>query len=129
MAKLPDDLRYTEEHEWVRTTEDGVVEIGITEYAQGELGDVVFVELPKAGESFEKMQVFGTIEAVKAVSELFSPVSGEVVEVNEALDADPAAVNSDPYGEGWMIRMRLTNTSELEGLLDAAAYGSHIGES
>lgn len=129
MANLPDDLRYTEEHEWVRTTEDGVVEIGITEYAQGELGDVVFVELPKAGESFEKMQVFGTIEAVKAVSELFSPVSGEVVEVNEALDADPAAVNSDPYGEGWMIRMRLTNTSELEGLLDAAAYGSHIGES
>jgi glycine cleavage system H protein len=127
MANLPDDLRYTEEHEWVRTTEEGIVEIGITDYAQGELGDVVFLELPKVGESFEKMQVFGTIEAVKAVSELFSPVSGEVVEVNEALDADPAAVNSDPYGEGWMIRMRLSEATEVDGLMDAAAYGSHIG--
>lgn len=129
MSNIPQDLQYTEEHEWVRSTdEDGVVEIGITDYAQGELGDVVFVELPKPGETFEKMQVFGTIEAVKAVSELFSPVSGEVVEVNDALDADPSLVNNDSYGEGWMIRMRLADTSQLDGLMDAAAYGSHVGE-
>lgn len=129
MSNIPQDLQYTEEHEWVRSTGDeGVVEIGITDYAQGELGDVVFVELPKVGETFEKMQVFGTIEAVKAVSELFSPVSGEVVEVNDALDADPSLVNNDSYAQGWMIRMRLSDTSELDGLMDAAAYGSHVGE-
>lgn len=129
MSNIPQDLQYTEEHEWVRTTgDDGIVEIGITDYAQGELGDVVFVELPKVGEKFEKMQVFGTIEAVKAVSELFSPVSGEVVEVNDALDADPSLVNNDSYAQGWMIRMRLSDASELDGLMDAAAYGSHVGE-
>lgn len=129
MSNIPEGLQYTEEHEWVkRTGEEGVVEIGITEYAQGELGDVVFVELPKAGESFSKMQVFGTIEAVKAVSELFSPVSGEVVAVNDALDADPALVNNEPYGSGWMIRMRVSDPSELDGLMDAAAYASHVGE-
>lgn len=129
MSNIPQDLRYTEEHEWVRATEeDGVVEIGITDYAQGELGDVVFVELPSAGESFSRMQVFGTIEAVKAVSELFSPVAGEVVEVNGELDANPALVNSDPFGAGWMIRMRLSDPSEMDGLIDAAAYASHLGE-
>lgn len=129
MSNIPQDLRYTEEHEWVRATEeDGVVEIGITDYAQGELGDVVFVELPSAGESFSRMQVFGTIEAVKAVSELFSPVAGEVVEVNGELDANPALVNSDPFGAGWMIRMRLSDASEMDGLIDPAAYASHLGE-
>lgn len=128
MANIPQDLKYTEEHEYVRTTgEADVLEIGITDYAQGELGDVVFVELPKVGASFQRNEVFGTIEAVKAVSELFAPVSGEVVEVNDALDADPARVNNDPYGEGWMIRVRLSDPSELDSLLDASGYESHIG--
>jgi len=128
MANVPQDLRYTKEHEYVKTTgEEGVVVVGITDYAQGELGDVVFVELPAVGDTFEAMQVFGTIEAVKAVSELYSPVAGEVVEVNEALDGDPARVNSDPYGEGWMVKMRLSDPSVLDSLMDAAAYESHIG--
>jgi glycine cleavage system H protein len=128
MANIPQDLSYTEEHEYVRRTgEPGVVEIGITDYAQGELGDVVFVELPKVGASLGRMEVFGTIEAVKAVSELFSPVAGEVVAVNDALDANPALVNSDPYGEGWMVRLRVSDPAELDRLMDAAAYESHIG--
>ncbi len=128
MANVPMDLRYTKEHEYVKSTgEEGIVVVGITDYAQGELGDVVFVELPKAGDSFTAMQVFGTIEAVKAVSELYSPVAGEVVEVNGALDANPALVNSDPYGEGWMVKMRLADASALDGLMDAAAYESHVG--
>jgi glycine cleavage system H protein len=104
-----------------------VVIIGITDYAQGELGDVVFVELPSIGESFQRMAVFGTIEAVKAVSELFSPLNGEIVEVNEALDANPALVNSDPYGEGWMLKMRVSDTAQLDELLDAEAYTTLIG--
>ena len=128
MANVPQDLRYTKEHEYVKSTgEEGVVVVGITDYAQGELGDVVFVELPRAGDTFTAMQVFGTIEAVKAVSELYSPVAGEVVEVNGALDANPALVNSDPYGEGWMVKMRLADASALDGLMDAAAYESHVG--
>jgi glycine cleavage system H protein len=128
MANVPGDLRYTAEHEYVKNTdEDGVVLVGVTDYAQGELGDVVFVELPRVGETFQRMAVFGTIEAVKAVSELFSPLSGEILEVNEALDANPALVNSDPYGEGWMLKMRLSDLSELDGLLDAAGYEVHIG--
>ena len=128
MANVPQDLQYTPEHEYVKGSgEEGVVTVGITDYAQGELGDVVFVELPKVGASFDRMAVFGTIEAVKAVSDLYSPVSGEVVAVNEALDANPALVNSDPYGEGWMIRIRLSDPAQLEGLLDAAAYQAQIG--
>lgn len=127
MANVPQDLRYTEKHEYVKDAGDGVYAVGITDYAQGELGDVVFVELPKAGDSFTAMQVFGTIEAVKAVSELYSPVAGEVVEVNGALDANPALVNSDPYGEGWMVKMRLADASALDALMDAAAYESHVG--
>lgn len=123
MANVPADLQYTEQHEYVRRTdEEGVVEVGITDYAQGELGDVVFVELPKAGERFGKGEVFGTIEAVKAVSELFSPVGGEVVAVNDELDASPALVNTDPYGDGWMLRIRVDDAGELDGLLDAGAY-------
>ncbi|MEW5928061.1 MAG: glycine cleavage system protein GcvH [Gemmatimonadota bacterium] len=127
MANVPQDLRYTKEHEYVKSDGGDVVAVGITDYAQGELGDVVFVELPKVGDTFAAMQVFGTIEAVKAVSELYSPVAGEVVEVNGALDANPALVNSDPYGEGWMVKMRLADASALDGLMDAAAYESHVG--
>lgn len=128
MANVPDDLRYTAEHEWIRLTgEAGVIEIGITDYAQGELGDVVFVNLPKVGDTFSTHQAFGTIEAVKAVSDLYSPVAGEVVEVNGALDTDPALVNRTPFTDGWMIRLKASNPAELDGLLDAAAYRSHIG--
>ncbi len=127
MANIPDDLKYTEEHEYVRTKGDGVVEVGITDYAQGELGDVVYVELPSVGTKLGKHDVFGTIEAVKAVSELFSPLAGEVVEVNSRLDGEPALVNSDPYGDGWMIRIRPDDESAVASLMDAAAYQSHIG--
>lgn len=129
MSSIPKDLRYTEDHEWVRESDDPqVVEIGITDYAQGELGDVVFVELPKSGASFGKKDVFGTIEAVKAVSELYSPVAGTIVESNKALEQDPAVVNRDPYGKGWMIKMKLKNPKDLEGLLRADAYAKHVGE-
>lgn len=128
MANIPQDLRYTPEHEYVKSTGDpAVVQIGITDYAQGELGDVVFVELPKPGASFTKMQVFGTIEAVKAVSELYCPVAGTVVEANGALDGDPALVNRDPYGAGWMIKLKVQDASQVAALLDAAAYGKHVG--
>lgn len=128
MANVPDDLRYTEKHEYLKKTDqEGVYAIGITDYAQGELGDVVFVELPRPGTTLTKMQSFGTIEAVKAVSDLYAPVSGEVVEANDALDGNPALVNGDPYGEGWMIKVRASDPSELDGLLDAAGYGALIG--
>lgn len=128
MANVPQELRYTKEHEYVRTTdEEGVVAIGITDYAQGELGDIVFVELPAAGATFGANDVFGNIEAVKAVSELYAPLAGEIVEVNDALDANPALVNSDPYGEGWMIKLRLADAGALEGLMSADDYTAHIG--
>lgn len=127
MANVPDDLRYTAEHEWVRASDQGTVEVGVTDYAQGELGDVVFVNLPKAGEKFAAHQPFGTIEAVKAVSDLYCPLAGEVVATNPALDADPASVNRSPYGEGWMIRLRLDDPAQLASLMDAAAYRKHIG--
>ena len=126
MANIPADLKYTEEHEYVRVSSDGVVEIGITDYAQGELGDVVYVELPKVGATFNKHDVFGTIEAVKAVSELFSPVSGEVTAINDRLDKEPALVNTDPYGTGWMIKMRTSNSGELDALLDADTYTKQV---
>ena len=129
MSDIPEGLRYTEEHEYLKPTdEEGVYTVGITDYAQGELGDVVFVELPGAGESFSRMDTFGTIEAVKAVSDLYSPVSGEVVEVNDALDDDPSLVNSDPYGSGWMVRLRVSEEVEMEQLLDADGYREHVGE-
>jgi glycine cleavage system H protein len=130
MSGIPEGFQYTEEHEYVREADaEGEFLIGITDYAQGELGDVVFVELPSPGDAFEKMEVFGTIEAVKAVSDLYAPISGEIVAVNETLDEDPALVNSDPYGEGWMIRIRVTDPSELDDLLTAEAYASLIDES
>lgn len=129
MSKIPDDLVYTEEHEYVKKTEDDtVVLIGITDYAQGELGDVVYVDLPKVGASLGRMEVFGTIEAVKAVSELFCPLTGTVVEVNKALENDPALVNRDPYGDGWMIKLRLKQPAEFDQLLGSEAYAQHIGE-
>jgi glycine cleavage system H protein len=129
MSDIPKDLLYTEEHEYLRKTdESGVYVVGITDYAQGELGDVVFVELPAAGDTFGRMESFGTIEAVKAVSDLFSPVPGEVVAANEALEDDPSLVNTDPYGEGWMIRLRVEDEGDLDGLLNADAYAEHLGE-
>jgi glycine cleavage system H protein len=129
LSNVPDDLVYTKEHEYVAKTGDpAVVRIGITDYAQGELGDVVFVNLPKPGDKVDGHQSFGTIEAVKAVSELYAPLAGEVVEVNGALESDPAVVNRDPYGDGWMIALRLENPAELDDMLSASAYRGHIGE-
>jgi glycine cleavage system H protein len=128
VANVPAELLYTPEHEYVRkTTDKSVVEIGITDYAQGELGDIVFVELPKPGATFSRMGVFGTVEAVKAVSELFCPLTGEVIEANPALAGDPGVINREPYGAGWMIRLRLKDPAELATLLDAAAYQAKIG--
>lgn len=128
MSDIPSDLHYTEEHEYLKTTDDdGVYAVGVTDYAQGELGDVVFVELPEVGASFGKMDVFGTIEAVKAVSDLYCPLDGEVVAVNEALDDDPSLVNSDPYGDGWMIKLKLADASEVSSLLSSDGYAEHIG--
>ena len=126
MANVPADLLYTAEHEYLRVTGD-IAEIGITDYAQGELGDVVYIELPTVGAKFGKHDVFGTIEAVKAVSELFSPVSGEIIEVNQRLDKEPALVNSDPYGAGWMVKLKMTDASESGALLKADAYTQQIG--
>jgi glycine cleavage system H protein len=129
MADVPGDLLYTEEHEYLKKTgEAGVYYVGVTDYAQGELGDVVFVELPEVGAKFNRMETFGTVEAVKAVSDLFSPVSGEVLEVNSALGNDPAIVNSDPYGQGWMVKLRLSDESELDQLLGAEEYNKIIGQ-
>ena len=128
MSNIPEDLYYTDEHEFVKVEDDGIVVVGITDYAQGELGDVVFVELPEIGADYQKMDPFGTIEAVKAVSELFCPLAGEVVDVNTDLDDNPGLVNEDPYGVGWMIKLRLENPSDLDQLLSAAHYAEHIGE-
>ncbi len=129
MSEIPEGLRYTTEHEYLRESENpGVFFVGITDYAQGELGDVVYVELPEPGDSFAHMDTFGVIEAVKAVSDLYCPLAGEVVDVNAALDDDPALVNTDPYGEGWMIQLRVHDPSEVEGLMDGASYEAHISE-
>lgn len=123
MAEIPSGFLYTEEHEYLKPTEEeGVYLVGITDYAQGELGDVVYLELPSEGDSFSRMAVFGTIEAVKAVSDLYCPVTGEILEVNSALDDDPALVNTDPYDEGWMVRLRVADDAELEDLLDDEGY-------
>jgi glycine cleavage system H protein len=128
MADIPGDLLYTEEHEYLKQTDEaGVFQIGITDYAQGELGDIVYVELPSVGDRFARMDVFGTVEAVKAVSDLYSPITGEVVAVNESLADDPALVNSDPYGAGWMLKLRVGEESELDALLGAAEYEKIIG--
>ena len=121
MANVPDDLHYSKDHEWIRVEGDTGI-IGITDHAQNSLGDVVYVELPKTGDSFSAHEPFGSVESVKAVSEIFSPVGGEVVGVNEALQDEPERVNTDPYGEGWMIRVRMTNPGEVDSLLNAAEY-------
>lgn len=118
---VPGDLRYTKEHEWVRVEGDEAT-VGITQYAADQLGDIVFVELPAAGRSLEQFATFGVVESVKAVSDLFAPITGEVVAANDALGASPELVNGDPYGGGWMIRVRVGDPAQLDGLLDAAAY-------
>ena len=123
---IPSELKYTKEHEWVRLEGDVAV-IGITDFAQGELGDIVFVEVETVDESLGADEVFGTIEAVKTVSDLFMPVAGEVTEFNEAVDDDPALVNSDPYGEGWLIKVKVEDALAVEGLMDAETYKAHIG--
>ena len=129
MAEIPKDLLYTEEHEYVKPTKDAnVVAIGITDYAQGELGDVVYVDLPAPGAKVERKGSAGTIEAVKAVSELFSPVAGEVVEVNGRLEKEPQLVNSSPYEDGWMVKIKLSDPSEKKELLSADDYSAHIGQ-
>ncbi len=128
MANIPSHLLYTAEHEYVQATDDpAVVLIGITDYAQGELGDIVFLDLPRPGATFGAHDVFGTVEAVKAVSDLYAPVAGEVIAVNPAIDAEPGLVNSDPYGTGWMLKVRV-GADYAAGLMDAAAYAAHIGQ-
>ncbi len=122
---IPQDLRYTKEHEWVRLEGD-VITIGITDYAQGELGDIVFIEVDTIGDSVGADEVFGTIEAVKTVSDMFAPVAGEVLEFNENLEDEPESVNSDPYGAGWIMKMRVDNPADVEALLDHAAYAELV---
>jgi len=128
MSNIPADLRYTADHEYVKMLSKGLVQIGVTDYAQGELGDIVFVNLPKVGDSFDEHGVFGVVEAVKAVSDLYSPLAGEVTEVNAALDADPGLINRDPYDTGWMIKLRIKDPDSLASLLTPEAYKAQIGE-
>ncbi|WP_339712280.1 glycine cleavage system protein GcvH [uncultured Kriegella sp.] len=123
---IPSELSYTEDHEWVKI-EDDVATIGITDFAQGELGDVVYVEVETVDETIERGAVFGTVEAVKTVSDLFLPLSGEIIEFNEALEDEPEMVNTDPYGKGWMVKVRISEPSEIADLLSAADYKAVIG--
>lgn len=123
--EIPKDLQYTDEHEWIRV-EDDVVTVGITDYAQGELGDIVFIELPEINSDVLQMQPFGTIEAVKAVSDLYAPVSGKIVDVNILLEKKPELINHDPYGDGWMIKIKYTDKSEMKSLLSAEDYSKMI---
>jgi glycine cleavage system H protein len=123
---IPDDLKYTEEHEWIRVEGDEIV-VGVTDFAQGELGDVVFIELETEGEDLSRGDTFGTIEAVKTVSDLYMPVDGRVVKVNPALEDTPELVNSEPFGEGWMIRIKLSDPSQLDDLIPADKYSTMIG--
>jgi len=125
VMSIPKDLKYTEDHEWIRVEGEDAY-IGITDYAQGELGDVVYVDLPAEGDSFAKSDVFGTIEAVKAASDLYCPISGEVVQINEEVADAPETIDKDPYGSGWMIKIRMSDTSELDDLMDASGYESQI---
>lgn len=123
---IPADLKYTKEHEWIKVDGD-LATVGITDYAQGELGDIVYVEIETEGETLDADEVFGTVEAVKTVSDLFMPLSGEVTEFNEGLDTDPESVNRDPYGDGWMVKIKITDASQVDGLLSAEAYKELIG--
>lgn len=119
---IPKELKYTKEHEWIRDNGDGTATVGITDFAQGELGDIVFVELEDVGFEFEKDESFGTVEAVKTVSELFAPISGEIAEVNEKLEDEPELVNDDPYGDGWMVKIKVSDASEFDSLMTAEDY-------
>jgi len=123
---IPSNLKYTKDHEWVKIDGD-IATIGITDFAQGELGDIVYVEVETLDETLSAEEVFGTVEAVKTVSDLFMPLSGEIIEFNDSLESEPEKVNSDPYGDGWMIKVKISDTSELDNLLDADAYQELIG--
>ncbi len=123
--EIPEELLYTEEHEWVYVDGDVAI-VGITDYAQGELGDVIFVELPEVGDHVQQLEPFGSIEAVKTVSDVFAPVTGEIVEVNSELDSNPQLINQDPYGEGWIVKIKMTDPKELESLLSAEEYQNMI---
>lgn len=124
--KIPENLKYTEDHEWLRV-EGEFAYVGITDYAQHELGDIVFVDITTEGETLEKGEVFGSIEAVKTVSDIMLPVGGEILEVNSALESEAATVNNDPYGEGWLVKIKISDASEIDTLMDAAAYTNMIG--
>jgi len=123
---IPTDLRYTADHEWIRLEGD-IATVGVTDYAQGELGDIVFVEVETEGEELDAEEVFGTIEAVKTVSDLFLPVAGEIVEFNSALEDDPSLINNDPFGDGWIIKVKVSDTSDFEALMNADAYAASLG--
>lgn len=123
---IPAELKYTKDHEWVRV-EGNIATVGITDFAQSELGDIVYVEIETEGEELAQEEVFGSVEAVKTVSDLFMPISGKIIEFNSALESDPEAVNKDPYGNGWMIKVELSNPAELDNLLDAAGYEALVG--
>ena len=127
MANTPEDLSYTKDHEWVRTKGDQAT-VGITDHAQHQLGDVVYVELPKVGDKFEASEPFGSVESVKAVSEVYMPLGGSVVEVNESLNDSPEQVNEDPYGDGWMIRIKIDNPAQVDALLTSIEYEDYIKE-
>ena len=124
---IPAELKYTREHEWIKDNGDGTVTIGITDFAQSELGDIVFVELEPEGSEFDRDEVFGTVEAVKTVSELYAPLSGEITEINEDLEEDPELVNNNPYGDGWMVKIKMSDSAELDDLLSAEEYEEVIG--
>jgi glycine cleavage system H protein len=124
MSNVPSNLRYTKDHEWVKVESDGTVTVGITDYAQAALGDVTFIDLPKVGKQLESADVFGTVESVKAASDLYSPVSGEVIAINSSLNDTPDLVNREPYEKAWMIKMKLKSAAELDKLLDSSSYQS-----
>jgi glycine cleavage system H protein len=123
---LPADLRYTSDHEWVRSESDGTVVVGITDFAQDALGDIVFVQLPEAGRTVGAAEAFAEVESVKSVSEVYAPLAGEVVESNPGLDAAPEVINADPYGQGWLVRLRVADPADVDGLLDATAYAALV---
>lgn len=125
MSSIPSNLHYTKSHEWIQDNDDGTVTIGITDHAQKALGDVVFVELPEVGRSLEGAEEFGVVESVKAASDLYAPLAGDIVEVNEALEDAPETINESPYEKGWILKLKLNDTADLEGLLDADSYAEH----
>lgn len=128
MSEIPADLKYIETHQWVRVADDGTATVGITDFAQEQLGDVVYIGLPEVGETVRGGEEAGVAESVKSASDVFSPVTGEVIAINEALEEEPEIVNDDPYGEGWMFRVKLADKGELDGLMDADAYGESLAD-